>query len=149
MVGAVTGDVRTTTLTLKPNTAGVGKLTLMRGGAGVPFLDLYAVVGDAQSMTMQVRVNVQKLSSLNPNTLYVQSVDVLSGEIKDLFDFDFDVTLKGLSLSNVPFYGSMARAGAMLQAAYGGAGGTGGMVFQNVYQLGGKTLPGFAVGVGP
>jgi hypothetical protein len=82
-------------------------------------------------------------------SLFVQSVDVLSGQIEDLFDWDYDVTLKAVPLSSTPYYGSMAKAGAMLQAAYGGVGGTGGLVFQNVYQLGNKTLPGFSVEVGP
>ncbi len=68
----------------------------------------------------------------------VDSVSLQAGStIKDLFDWDYDVNIKGYSTDWLPIrgFGPMAKAGAAIQAAHGTIGGAGGMVFNNYYQL--------------
>jgi len=135
------------------------KATFWRSGTGgvqggspgfpnpLPYPDLYAAVGDAQSLTLNVRLQVH-LDTSSGLRLDIESIRVLGGTAYDLFDFDLDVRILGLPVGAfVPSLGPLARAGAKFQGAHLGKGTSrpGGLVFQNVYVFGSRTFPGFTL----
>jgi hypothetical protein len=141
---------------------GVNKLTVWRAGSNAAQAfppDLYAAVGDAQTIVTAVQVQVRR-DSQNSNKFTVDSMEVLNGTIIDLFDWDYEVTVlkfnksfikfSGINLSWIPTFGAMASAGALLQASHLGINSTkpGGLVFRNIYQLKGSFL-GFTLDTAP
>lgn len=112
--------------------------------ATLPFCypDLYAVIGDATLATLRVRASIEKSLEL-PYRFKVSNITV-TGDINDLFDWDYEIALKGVSLAWVPNLGPMAQAGAKLQAAHLGKASSrkGGMVFQNTYVFEQSPVPG-------
>lgn len=147
------------------NIAGAGiierpKLTLIEASTGMA--DLYAAIGDSTKIVITVKVTLEK-SPLFVGIIATK-VEIISGEIVDLFDWDYDLKAANINFANyLPAYGSlglpgswadtlgklatMARAGAKIQATHLGQGSSrpGGMVFKNVYQLGPTRLAPFTV----
>jgi hypothetical protein len=115
-----------------PSPGGVDKLTLFQGTSG--FAEMYAVIGDAQEFLPTIRLTVAR-DPKNASKIQVLNVRFVNSKILDVFDFDFDVVLSGYSMSGLPIYGPMAKAGAQIQAAHGTIGGAGGMAFRNEYIL--------------
>ena len=115
--------------------------------------DLYAAIGDAETAEVTVRFQLSRgpATGVSGSVFYRFVVSDLNfdGTIDDLFDWDRDLTIGfpwgRMNISAFPRLGSMARAGADIQAAHLGKGSSrsGGMIFLNSYLLNG-TLPGFA-----
>lgn len=74
------------------NVAGAGvivrpKYTFVQASTGIA--DLYAAIGDSQSLSITLRVTVQKDIRLRPTpSIQATKVEIISGEIRDLFDWD-------------------------------------------------------------
>jgi hypothetical protein len=137
-------------LNVIPGVGGVNKLTtVLSGTPSVGLIDLYAILGDAQSFTPTLRLTVSR-HPLDVTALVVKEVRIVNSVIEDMFDWDYDVTASAwifrANFNLFPVLGPMAKAGAMIQAAHGTIGRSGGMVFKNIYQLdstrvfGGRTV---------
>jgi PKD repeat protein len=126
-------------------------LTLIVGTTGPA--DLYAAIGATNAISVEVEVKYVMSGDDRTPEFTATDVRIVKGAIQDLFDWDYDVTAKGIDFASripdvTPILGRMAlmaRAAAKIQASHGGIGSArpGGLVFDNEYQLTGVKLAPF------
>jgi hypothetical protein len=114
--------------------------------------DLYASIGDALEIraTFVIRgrdTPVPPFMSFPgaSRVLDIQSIRVIDGYVRDIFDWDRDVYILGISAIPTPFIGALPLAAAKIQAYHLGKSGSrrSGLVFEAKYKMYSETFPGF------
>ena len=111
--------------------------------------DMYASIGDALEIraTVLIKGRDSNLPPTPERVLQIQAIRVLNGYVRDIFDWDRDVAVYGISLTPTPFIGALPIAASEIQAYHLGKASArpNGLVFEAKYVMYAVSVPGFSI----